>query len=58
MEIVQIIKLGEEAGVVVGQTRFFLSHGGCRDGINLKQGSEYLIIGPKEDHWNTDSDTN
>ncbi|XP_034756642.1 complement C3-like isoform X2 [Etheostoma cragini] len=58
MEIVQIIKLGGEAGVVVGQTRFFMSHGGCRDGINLKQGSEYLIIGPKEDQWNTDSDTN
>ncbi|KAF1394639.1 hypothetical protein PFLUV_G00003160 [Perca fluviatilis] len=58
MEITRVIKLGVEAGVEVGQKRFFMSHGGCRDGINLKQGSEYLIIGPKEDQWNTDSDTN
>ncbi|XP_028421447.1 complement C3 [Perca flavescens] len=58
MEITRVIKLGVEAGVEVGQKRFFMSHGGCRDGINLKQGSEYLIIGPKEDLWNIDSDTN
>uniref|UniRef100_A0A8C9XMR8 Complement component c3b, tandem duplicate 2 n=1 Tax=Sander lucioperca TaxID=283035 RepID=A0A8C9XMR8_SANLU len=58
MEITRVIKLGVEAGVEVGQKRFFMSHGGCRDGINLKQGSEYLIIGPKEDQWNIDSDTN
>nr|XP_046229928.1 complement C3-like isoform X2 [Scatophagus argus] len=58
MEITQVIKLGVEAGVEVGQRRFFMSHGGCRDGLSLKQGSQYLIIGPKEDMWNIDSDTN
>uniref|UniRef100_A0A3P8SEG5 Complement component c3b, tandem duplicate 2 n=1 Tax=Amphiprion percula TaxID=161767 RepID=A0A3P8SEG5_AMPPE len=58
MEITQVIKLGVEAGVEVGQKRFFMSHGGCRDGLSLKQGSQYLIIGPKEDQWNIDTDTN
>ncbi|TKS68660.1 Complement C3 [Collichthys lucidus] len=56
MEITRVIKLGVEAGVEFGQKRIFLSHGGCRDGLNLKQGSQYLIIGPKEDQWNTDSE--
>ncbi|MEQ2271177.1 hypothetical protein XENORESO_000581 [Xenotaenia resolanae] len=66
MEITQVIKLdktffvppGVEAGVEVGQKRFFMSHGGCRGGLNLKQGSQYLIISPKEDQWNTDPDNN
>ncbi|XP_058497234.1 complement C3-like [Solea solea] len=58
MEVTQVIKLGEEAGVEVGQKRLFMSHGGCREGLDLKQGSQYLIIGPKEDLWNLDSDTN
>ncbi|XP_070847577.1 venom factor-like [Chaetodon trifascialis] len=58
MEITQVIKLGVEDGVEVGQKRFFMSHGGCRDGLNLTQDSQYLIIGPKEDQWNIDSDTN
>ncbi|MEQ2243779.1 hypothetical protein ILYODFUR_010358, partial [Ilyodon furcidens] len=58
MEITQVIKLGVEAGVEVGQKRFFMSHGGCRGGLNLKQGSHYLIISPKEDQWNTDPDNN
>uniref|UniRef100_A0A671TD78 Complement component c3b, tandem duplicate 1 n=1 Tax=Sparus aurata TaxID=8175 RepID=A0A671TD78_SPAAU len=58
MEITQVIKLGVEAGVEAGQTRFFMSHGNCRDGLKLEQGSQYLIIGPKEDQWNIDSDTN
>ncbi|XP_031695691.1 complement C3-like [Anarrhichthys ocellatus] len=58
MEITQVIKLGVEAGVEVGQRRFFMSHGGCRDGLVLKEGSQYLIIGPKEDQWNIDADTN
>ncbi|KAM4750099.1 complement C3-like [Anableps anableps] len=58
MEIIQVIKLGVEAGVEVGQKRFFLSHGGCREGLSLKQGSQYLIIGPKEDQWTTDPDNN
>ncbi|XP_041789834.1 complement C3-like [Chelmon rostratus] len=58
VEITQVIKLGVEDGVEVGQKRFFMSHGGCRDGLNLTQDSQYLIIGPKEDQWNIDSDTN
>ncbi|XP_041641340.1 complement C3-like isoform X2 [Cheilinus undulatus] len=58
MEITQVIKLGVEAGVEVGQRRFFMSHGGCRDDLNLKEGSQYLIIGPKDDQWNVDSETN
>ncbi|XP_047221423.1 complement C3-like [Girardinichthys multiradiatus] len=58
MEITQVIKLGVEAGVEVGQRRFFMSHGGCREELNLKQGSQYLIISPKEDQWNTDPDNN
>ncbi|XP_050926350.1 complement C3 isoform X8 [Lates calcarifer] len=58
MEITRVIKLGEEAGVEVGQKRFFMSHGGCRERLNLEQGSQYLIIGPKEDQWNIDSETN
>ncbi|KAK5620662.1 hypothetical protein CRENBAI_020815 [Crenichthys baileyi] len=49
---------GVEAGVEVGQKRFFMSHGGCRGGLNLKQGSQYLIISPKEDQWTTDPDNN
>ncbi|XP_072240697.1 complement C3-like [Leuresthes tenuis] len=55
MEITQVIKLGVEAGVTVGQRRFFMSHSTCRDRLNLKKGSMYLIMGPKEDQWTTDS---
>ncbi|KAM3865316.1 venom factor-like [Diretmus argenteus] len=58
MEMTQIIKLGVEAGVELGQKRFFMSHGSCRDGLNLQPGSQYLVIGPKEDRWNIDSATN
>uniref|UniRef100_G3Q8J4 Complement component c3b, tandem duplicate 2 n=1 Tax=Gasterosteus aculeatus aculeatus TaxID=481459 RepID=G3Q8J4_GASAC len=57
MEITQVIKLGIEAGVEVGQRRLFMSHGGCRDGLVLNQGSQYLIMGPTEDQWNADADT-
>lgn len=55
---VMMLRPGEEAGVEAGQRRFFMSHGGCRDGVQLQQGSQYLIMGPKEDLWNVDSDTN
>uniref|UniRef100_A0A3Q2CWB6 Complement component c3b, tandem duplicate 2 n=1 Tax=Cyprinodon variegatus TaxID=28743 RepID=A0A3Q2CWB6_CYPVA len=58
MEITQVIKLGVESGVEVGQKRIFMSHGGCRERLNLKQGSQYLIMGPKEDQWTTDPDNN
>ncbi|KAM4595769.1 complement C3-like [Fundulus diaphanus] len=58
MEITQVIKLGVEAGVEVGQKRIFMSHGGCREGLKLKEGSQYLIIGPKEDQWTNDPSNN
>ncbi|XP_029015801.1 complement C3-like [Betta splendens] len=58
MEITRVIKLGLESSVEVGQTRSFLSHGGCRDGLNLKQGSQYLIMGPEVDQWTIDTETN
>ncbi|KAI9529173.1 hypothetical protein NQZ68_013480 [Dissostichus eleginoides] len=47
---------GVESGVEVGQKRVFMSHGGCRDDLNLQQGSQYLVMGPKEDQWNIDSE--
>ncbi|XP_051940569.1 complement C3-like, partial [Hippocampus zosterae] len=58
MEITRVIKLGVEAGVKAGQTRTFVSHGGCREGLDLKVGSHYLLIGPKEDQWDVDTDNN
>nr|XP_061792030.1 complement C3-like [Nerophis lumbriciformis] len=58
MEITRVIKLGVEAGVEAGQTRIFLSHGGCRERLDLKVGSQYLIIGPKEDQWDVDAENN
>ncbi|XP_061770767.1 complement C3-like [Nerophis ophidion] len=58
MEITRVIKLGVEAGVEPGQRRFFMSHGGCRQGLDLKMDSQYLIMGPKEDQWDVDKDTN
>uniref|UniRef100_H3CLD7 Complement component c3b, tandem duplicate 2 n=1 Tax=Tetraodon nigroviridis TaxID=99883 RepID=H3CLD7_TETNG len=58
MEILQVIKLGVEPGVQPGHRRFFMAHGGCRDGLELKLGSQYLIMGPKEDRWSIDSSTN
>ncbi|XP_068460339.1 complement C3-like [Clinocottus analis] len=56
MEITRVIKLGVEAGVKDGQRRFFMSHGGCRGGLVLLQGSQYLVMGPKEDQWTVDAD--
>uniref|UniRef100_A0A3P9LX36 Complement component c3b, tandem duplicate 2 n=1 Tax=Oryzias latipes TaxID=8090 RepID=A0A3P9LX36_ORYLA len=59
MEIMQVIKLGElEDRVEVGQRRLFMSHGGCREDLQLKEGSQYLLMGPKEDQWRIDPDTN
>ncbi|XP_074550629.1 venom factor-like [Halichoeres trimaculatus] len=57
LEITRVIKLGVEAGVEVGQRRFFMSHGGCRENLDLVEGSQYLIMGPKEDQWNIDGGT-
>ena len=48
---------GEEAGVEEGQRRIFMSNGGCREGLSLQQGSQYLIMGPNQDLWSVDSAT-
>ncbi|XP_028301630.1 A.superbus venom factor 2-like [Gouania willdenowi] len=58
MEITQVIKLGVEDSVTVGQKRTFMSNGGCRDGLNLELGVQYLIIGPTEDKWDINTNTN
>ncbi|XP_056135701.1 complement component c3b, tandem duplicate 2 [Lampris incognitus] len=57
MELTQVIKMGNEAAVQAGQRRLFMSHGGCRDGLHLQEGSQYLIIGPEQDLWKTSRDT-
>uniref|UniRef100_A0A8K9UH89 NTR domain-containing protein n=1 Tax=Oncorhynchus mykiss TaxID=8022 RepID=A0A8K9UH89_ONCMY len=58
MKITQVIKIGVEEGVSVGDTKVFLSHAGCRGGLDLKEGTDYLIMGPKTDLWYKDSSTN
>ncbi|CAG5928835.1 unnamed protein product, partial [Menidia menidia] len=55
MEITQVIKLGVETGVTVGQKKIFMSNSACRAKLNLRQGATYLIMGPKEDQWTTDN---
>eukprot|EP00063_Salmo_salar_P011289 XP_013986124.1 PREDICTED: complement C3-like [Salmo salar] len=58
MKITRFIKIGVEEGVSVGDTRVFLSHAGCRGGLDLKEGTDYLIMGPRTDLWYKDSSTN
>uniref|UniRef100_A0A3B3DU03 Complement component c3b, tandem duplicate 1 n=1 Tax=Oryzias melastigma TaxID=30732 RepID=A0A3B3DU03_ORYME len=58
MQITRVVKLGVEDGVEVGEKRLFVSHGGCREDLQLKEGSQYLLMGPKEDQWKADPDTN
>lgn len=58
LQIIQVIKLGAESAVVPDQTRTFLSHGACRDRLNLIPNQDYLIMGPTNDLWNIDSATN
>uniref|UniRef100_A0A3B4CQV3 Complement component c3b, tandem duplicate 2 n=1 Tax=Pygocentrus nattereri TaxID=42514 RepID=A0A3B4CQV3_PYGNA len=57
VEILQVIKEGDPTGSEVGlkphDTRVFLSHAGCRAGLNLQKGQDYLIIGPTSDIWST-----
>lgn len=48
---------GLEAGVLPGHRRVFLSHAGCRGGVSLQLGAQYLLMGPKEDLWTMDSET-
>ncbi|KAF7688278.1 complement C3-like [Silurus meridionalis] len=58
LEILQVIKEGSEVGVKEKDTRVFLSHAGCRAGLNLLTGQDYLIIGPPSDIWQAGSDEN
>ncbi|KAF5897904.1 complement C3-like, partial [Clarias magur] len=58
MEILQVIKEGSEVGLKEKDIRVFLSHAGCRTGLNLVTGQDYLIIGPSSDIWQTGSDEN
>ncbi|KAL7834034.1 hypothetical protein AOLI_G00289940 [Acnodon oligacanthus] len=59
VEILQVIKEGDPSGSEVGlksqDTRVFLSHAGCREGLNLQKGQDYLIIGPTSDIWHEGS---
>ncbi|KAK3509967.1 hypothetical protein QTP70_023783, partial [Hemibagrus guttatus] len=58
LEILQVIKEGSEVGLKEKDTREFLSHASCREGLNLLTGQDYLIIGPSYDIWHADSDKN
>ncbi|XP_053472713.1 complement C3 [Ictalurus furcatus] len=58
VEILQVIKEGSEFGVKEKDTRVFLSHAGCRAGLNLLEGQDYIIIGPPSDVWQAGSDKN
>ncbi|KAM9493803.1 complement C3-like [Clarias gariepinus] len=58
LEILQVIKEGSEVGLKEKDMRVFLSHAGCRAGLNLITGQDYLIIGPSSDIWQTGSDEN
>ncbi|MCI4393327.1 hypothetical protein PGIGA_G00156260 [Pangasianodon gigas] len=58
LEILQVIKEGSEAGLKAKDRRVFLSHAGCRAGLNLLTGQDYLIIGPSSDVWQAGSDKN
>nr|CAQ13355.1 novel protein similar to vertebrate complement component 3 (C3) [Danio rerio]CAQ15376.1 novel protein similar to vertebrate complement component 3 (C3) [Danio rerio] len=55
MEIVQVIKEGTEEGLNEKERRMFLSHASCRTRLNLREGQEYLVIGPITDVWNAGS---
>ncbi|KAI1886650.1 hypothetical protein AGOR_G00197990 [Albula goreensis] len=58
VEILLVIKEGKDEGVRASNRRTFISHSGCRGGLDLQEGKEYLIMGPPEDIWHRDSSTN
>ncbi|XP_067252456.1 complement component c3b, tandem duplicate 2 [Chanodichthys erythropterus] len=58
MEIVQVIKEGTEEGLNEKERRMFLSHASCRTGLGLREGQDYLIIGPIADVWQAGSTSN
>lgn len=49
---------GSDVGLKEKDTRVFLSHAGCRAGLNLLKGQDYLIIGLPTDVWQAGSDKN
>ncbi|KAF4097806.1 hypothetical protein G5714_021814 [Onychostoma macrolepis] len=55
MEIVQVIKEGTEEGLNENERSIFLSHARCRTGLGLREGQDYLIIGPITDVWHAGS---
>ena len=48
---------GKEDDVQASDRRLFISHSGCRGGLNLQEGKEYLVMGPPEDMWHRDGAT-
>uniref|UniRef100_A0A673I772 Complement C3-like n=1 Tax=Sinocyclocheilus rhinocerous TaxID=307959 RepID=A0A673I772_9TELE len=54
MAIVQVIK----EGLNEQERRTFLSHASCRPGLGLREGQDYLIIGPITDVWHAGSTSN
>ncbi|KAM3924658.1 A.superbus venom factor 1-like [Leptodactylus fuscus] len=50
MKIIRVIKEGTEESMV-NERRNFLNHISCRQALNLKQGSDYLIWGVDKDLW-------
>ncbi|GAA6087146.1 complement component c3b, tandem duplicate 2, partial [Tachysurus ichikawai] len=58
LQILKVIKEGSEVGLKEMDTRVFLSHAGCRAGLNLLTGQDYLIIGPSSDVWQAGSEKN
>ncbi|XP_023670396.2 complement C3-like [Paramormyrops kingsleyae] len=57
VEIKNVIKEGTHTGIQAPGKIIFLSHAGCRNGLDLQEGRDYLIIGPPEDVWHQDGDT-
>ncbi|XP_016110605.1 complement C3-like [Sinocyclocheilus grahami] len=58
MAIVQVIKEGTEEGLNEQERRTFLSHASCRPGLGLREGQDYLIIGPITDVWHAGGTSN
>uniref|UniRef100_A0A3B3RN16 Complement component c3b, tandem duplicate 2 n=1 Tax=Paramormyrops kingsleyae TaxID=1676925 RepID=A0A3B3RN16_9TELE len=52
-----VMLIGTHTGIQAPGKIVFLSHAGCRNGLDLQEGRDYLIIGPPEDVWHQDGDT-
>lgn len=49
------VREGSEVSLKETDRRTFLSHATCRSGLNLREGHDYLIIGPFTDVWHAGS---